>query len=73
MGGPAHQVSLLSGRRMDPDRFETLLVHGRLAPGEQSLESVAEGEGARTRFLPELAQEDLDTSLPQGHQTQLHR
>ena len=41
---------------MDPDRFETLLVHGRLAPGEQSLESVAEGEGARTRFLPELAQ-----------------
>ncbi len=56
MGGPAHQVSLLSGRRMDPDRFETLLVHGKLAPGEQSLESVAEGEGARTRFLPELAQ-----------------
>lgn len=41
---------------MDPDRFETLLVHGRLPAGEQSLQSVADEEGARTEFLPELAQ-----------------
>jgi glycosyltransferase involved in cell wall biosynthesis len=56
MGGPAHQTGLLSGRRMDPERYETLLVHGSLADGEQSLESVARAEGARTVFMPELVQ-----------------
>ena len=29
LGGPAHQASLLSGRRLDPERYQTLLVHGR--------------------------------------------
>lgn len=56
MGGPAHIAALLGGRRFHPDRYETLLVHGSLAPGEESLAELAEEEGARTRFLPELQQ-----------------
>jgi glycosyltransferase involved in cell wall biosynthesis len=56
MGGPAHVVALLSGRRFDPDRYETLLVHGTPAPGEASLADLAAEEGATMRFLPELRQ-----------------
>jgi glycosyltransferase involved in cell wall biosynthesis len=56
LGGPAHQASLLSGRRFDPDRYETLLVHGRPAPGEESMAELAEAEGARTIYLPSLRQ-----------------
>jgi glycosyltransferase involved in cell wall biosynthesis len=55
MGGPAHQAALLSGRRF-PDRYETLLVHGTLAPGEASLADLSEAEGATMRFVPELRQ-----------------
>jgi glycosyltransferase involved in cell wall biosynthesis len=46
LGGPAYHVSLLSGR-MDPVRFETLLVSGRVPPGEESSEDLAERYGAR--------------------------
>jgi glycosyltransferase involved in cell wall biosynthesis len=56
MGGPAHQASLLSGRRFDPGRYETLLVYGSLADGEESLADLAEDEGATTRFIPQLRQ-----------------
>jgi glycosyltransferase involved in cell wall biosynthesis len=56
MGGPAHQAALLSGRRFHPDRYETLLVHGTLAPGEASLADLAEAEGATMRFVGELRQ-----------------
>ncbi len=56
MGGPAHQAALLSGRRFRPDRYETLLVHGTLAPGEASLADLSEAEGATMRFVPELRQ-----------------
>jgi glycosyltransferase involved in cell wall biosynthesis len=56
MGGPAHQTALLSGRRFDPERYETLLVHGTLAPGEEAMSYLAEAEGAKTLFIPELAQ-----------------
>jgi glycosyltransferase involved in cell wall biosynthesis len=56
MGGPAHQAALLSGRRFHPDRYETLLVHGNLAPGEASLADLSEAEGATMRFLPALRQ-----------------
>jgi glycosyltransferase involved in cell wall biosynthesis len=56
MGGPAHQAGLLSGRRLHPERYRTLLVHGALAPGEESLAAIAEEEGATMRFLPELRQ-----------------
>jgi glycosyltransferase involved in cell wall biosynthesis len=56
MGGPAHQAALLSGRRFYPDRYETLLVHGTLAPGEASLADLSEAEGATMRPVSELRQ-----------------
>jgi glycosyltransferase involved in cell wall biosynthesis len=40
---------------MDPERFETLLVHGRLSPGEASMEYLADAEGAARMFLPSLS------------------
>ena len=56
LGGPAHQASLLSGRRLDPERYQTLLVHGRTAPGEESIADLAAAEGAETVYLPSLRQ-----------------
>jgi glycosyltransferase involved in cell wall biosynthesis len=56
MGGPAHQAALLSGRRFDPERYETLLAHGSLAPGEASLADLSRDEGATMRFVGELRQ-----------------
>jgi glycosyltransferase involved in cell wall biosynthesis len=49
-------VSLLSGRRMDPGRYETLLVHGSLPPGEQSMAAMARLEETRTEYIPALVQ-----------------
>jgi len=54
MGGPAHQAALLSGRRFFPERYETLLVHGSLPAGEESLADLSREEGARMRFLGDL-------------------
>jgi glycosyltransferase involved in cell wall biosynthesis len=54
IGGPAYHVSLLSGR-LDPDRYETLLVAGRPGPGEGSFESLARRYGARLELLPSLS------------------
>jgi glycosyltransferase involved in cell wall biosynthesis len=54
IGGPAYQVSMLSGR-IDPERFETLLVHGSLGPGEGSFESLAHDEGCTVEVLPDLS------------------
>jgi glycosyltransferase involved in cell wall biosynthesis len=54
LGGPAQQVALLSGRRLDPSRYETILVHGSVAPGEGSMADLAQREGARTEFVPSL-------------------
>jgi glycosyltransferase involved in cell wall biosynthesis len=56
IGGPAYHVSLLSGR-LDPDRYETLLVAGRPGPGEGSFEALARRYGARLRLLPSLSPE----------------
>ncbi len=56
MGGPAHQAALLSGRRFHPDRYETLLVHGRIPEGERSAAFLSEREGATMRYLPTLIQ-----------------
>jgi glycosyltransferase involved in cell wall biosynthesis len=56
LGGPAHQASLLSGRRFHPERYETLLVHGQMAPGEKSMADLAAAEGAETIYLPSLRQ-----------------
>jgi glycosyltransferase involved in cell wall biosynthesis len=54
IGGPAYHVSLLSGR-LDPDRYETLLVAGRPGPGEGSFERLASHYGARLELLPSLS------------------
>jgi glycosyltransferase involved in cell wall biosynthesis len=56
MGGPAHVAALLGGRRFAARGYETLLVHGSLAPGEASLADLAEEEGAPMRFVSELQQ-----------------
>jgi glycosyltransferase involved in cell wall biosynthesis len=56
LGGPAQQAALLSGRRLDPSRYETLLVHGAVAAGEESMADLADREGARTEFVPSLSQ-----------------
>jgi len=53
LGGPAHHVSLLSGR-LDPCRYDTLLVAGRVGPGEESAENLAEKHGARLELLTSL-------------------
>ena len=54
VGGPAHHVSLLSGG-LDPERYETLLVAGRVGPGEGSFEELAERHGANLTLLPHLS------------------
>ena len=54
MGGPAKHVGLLSGRRMNELGYETILVHGSLAPGEDPLLDVAEQEGAQMMYVPDL-------------------
>lgn len=53
MGGPAHHVSLLSGM-LDPDRYETLLLHGDVGPGEEALLDVAARHGAVLEEVPGL-------------------
>jgi glycosyltransferase involved in cell wall biosynthesis len=45
LGGPAHLVSLLSGL-LDPSRYETLLVTGRVGRGEVSAEQLPQRYGA---------------------------
>ena len=56
MGGPAKHVGLLSGRRMQDRGYDTLLVHGSLAPGEESLRDFAAAEGAELIFASALIQ-----------------
>jgi glycosyltransferase involved in cell wall biosynthesis len=53
IGGPAHHVSMLSGR-LDPERFETLLVHGSLGAGEGSFEALARREGCAVHVVEDL-------------------
>jgi glycosyltransferase involved in cell wall biosynthesis len=56
IGGPAYHVSLLSGR-LDPDDYETLLVAGRVGPGEGSFEELAEHYGAHLQIVDTLGPE----------------
>jgi glycosyltransferase involved in cell wall biosynthesis len=56
VGGPAQHVSLLSGR-LDPARFETLLVSGSLGAGEASMEELAALHGAHLHVVPALGPE----------------
>jgi glycosyltransferase involved in cell wall biosynthesis len=56
VGGPAHHVSLLSGRAF-PDRFKTLLLAGSVAAHEDSFEDLAARQGARLQTVPHLGPE----------------
>ena len=56
VGGPAHHVSILSGR-LDTNRYETLLLAGRLGPGEGSFEELAERYGAHLSWVDGLGPE----------------
>jgi len=47
---------MLSGR-LDPGRFETLLIYGALGAGEGSFESLAEREGCTVKVVPGLRPE----------------
>jgi glycosyltransferase involved in cell wall biosynthesis len=53
VGGPAYHVSLLSGR-LNPDRFETLLVSGKLGAGEASFEDLPARFGTKSILLSSL-------------------
>jgi glycosyltransferase involved in cell wall biosynthesis len=56
MGGPAHHVGLL-GSRLDPERYETLLLHGEVGSGEDSLEESVRARGVRMARVPGLGPE----------------
>jgi glycosyltransferase involved in cell wall biosynthesis len=56
IGGPAYHVSLLSGR-LDPRTYDTLLMAGRVGPGEASFEELAEQYGARLQIVDALGPE----------------
>lgn len=52
MGGPAHHVSILSSR-LPAERYRTLLVSGRVGPGEQELQTAVQPLRLE-RLAPEL-------------------
>jgi glycosyltransferase involved in cell wall biosynthesis len=56
VGGPAHHVSILSGR-LDPSRYDTLLLAGSLGPGEGSSDALAQHHRARLRYVNGLGPE----------------
>jgi len=53
IGGPALNSILLSAY-LDPQHYSTLLVGGRLEPGEQSMAPLAEEKGVRIQLIPEM-------------------
>jgi glycosyltransferase involved in cell wall biosynthesis len=56
MGGPAHHVGLLSGL-LDPERYETLLLHGEVGAGEAALSTTADRLGVERETVPWLRPE----------------
>ena len=56
VGGPAHYVSLLGGL-LDPLRYDSLIVAGRVGPGEASADGLALSYGARLHTLDDLGPE----------------
>jgi glycosyltransferase involved in cell wall biosynthesis len=56
MGGPAHHVGLL-GSMLDPERYETLLLHGEVGAGEASLEDSVRARGVMLASVPGLRPE----------------
>ena len=53
VGGPALNTILLSAH-LDPERYETLLVGGRLEPGEKSMAPFAADKGVKYVEIPEM-------------------
>ncbi len=53
MGGPAHHVAILT-KRLDPARFETLLVRGAVSRGEASLNHLLNPAKYQVIDLPRL-------------------
>ncbi len=53
VGGPAHHVSLLTVG-LDPSRFRSVLVTGRVGPGEKEMQSAVERSGDALVRLPSL-------------------
>jgi glycosyltransferase involved in cell wall biosynthesis len=60
-GGPAYHVSLLSGR-LDPERYETLLVAGEVGRGEATMEDLAGQYGGQLTKVRHLGPELRPTS-----------
>jgi glycosyltransferase involved in cell wall biosynthesis len=56
MGGPAHHAGILSGM-LNPERYETLLLHGVVGSGEDSLEDSVRARGAKLHLVPGLRPE----------------
>ena len=56
MGGPSHHVGLL-GSRLDQERYETLLLHGEVGTGEDSLEDAVRARGVAMARVPGLSPE----------------
>ncbi len=53
IGGPALNSILLSAH-IDPDKYETLLVGGRLEEGESSMEAFAESKNVNLHIIEEM-------------------
>ena len=53
MGGPAHHVTLLSGR-LAPERYDTLLLHGEVGAGEASLAELGQQRHTQLGVVPGL-------------------
>jgi glycosyltransferase involved in cell wall biosynthesis len=56
MGGPAHHVGLL-GSMLDRERYDTLLLHGKVGAGEASLEDSVRARGVTLAQVPGLRPE----------------
>jgi len=56
MGGPAHHVGIL-GSMLEQAGYETLLVHGEVGLGEDSLEEAVRAKGVRMAPVPGLRPE----------------
>jgi glycosyltransferase involved in cell wall biosynthesis len=56
MGGPAHHVGLLDSM-LDPECYETLLLHGEVGAGEASLEDSVRARGVTLAKVPRLRPE----------------
>ncbi len=53
VGGPAHHVMILN-ERLDPERYESVLLIGATGPGEGSFEARAHERGLDVRSVPGL-------------------